>query len=109
MTGVTDLARTHRMTLHSVGRKNKVRGFRVSSYDVDEVADVKFQFNYSVLLCSKTSRFRRFIAFLQNSQYGTNVFIIFLVISQQRCNLVRLHQIFGCIKASQRCGFPQLS
>jgi hypothetical protein len=65
--GVTDLARNNGMTLHSVGRKNKVRGFRISSYDVDEVADVKFQFNYSVLLFSKTPRFRRFIAFPQNS------------------------------------------
>jgi len=33
--GVTDLARTHRMTLHSVDRKNEVRGSRVSSGDVD--------------------------------------------------------------------------
>jgi hypothetical protein len=65
--GVTDLARTHGMTLHSVGRKNKVRGFRVSSEDVDEETHVQFQFNYSVLLFSKMSRFRRFIAFLQSS------------------------------------------
>jgi hypothetical protein len=65
--GFTDLARIHGMTQHSVDRKNKVREFRVSSDNVDYVAHVKFQFNYSVLLFSKTPHFRRFIAFLQNS------------------------------------------
>jgi hypothetical protein len=65
----TDFARNQWMTLHSVGRHNKVRGFSASSDDVGEVAHVKFQFHYFVLLLvfSNTPRFRSFIAFLQNS------------------------------------------
>lgn len=62
--GVTDLEGTQKMSLCILlVEKNRIRRFHTSSADVDQVARIKFPFNYFVLLSSKTPRFIRFIAF----------------------------------------------